>query len=570
MRKMLVYLLSFCLAYQPSAWSLTSQQHNEIRDFLNATSLAKRAVSFGEFYQSIQSQLSPAQKQNALKIIKNLENEKIPKLSVTKNNGRIQLSFVNENQVSGTLDIIGSEQVVLQINGVKISPEDTDNTNQLLSQLAKAFPQSRLPELDGSQFREKNFGLLSALDVEKLSALEKKLYFKKLQALLETMEKMNGWTHQELKTTSHLLFEEFFPPAFAKRIISPVESAAVNIKNPSSNTPCIYAGYLTTYGYKVKGIDYNAKVDKKDFHVACGGGESKFYTEKIRDEAKQKCKGASMIACNPLVYGDDPIVCTREKNITATQDCNSKATAYEAYPRTLKDANQFDQFKSSLVEQVKELQQFCSSKQQGQYLPDQNETCKALELRIDEILNLTCDKLVSGKKERFQNLSCELIPKKPSEPGPGNQTPPDAGAGKNPKLPEDLEKLCVGFAKKDSSIGIDILNNCAQSGGVVGACSASELYIQCRCTGEYGPGNNPQGQVISCFRNPLPVPAAAKTSSKKGKKEDWTPAWIALGVIGITAWMVSYAKRQKVETPVPANPVNGAAPLPRFNNRGTQ
>ncbi len=525
--------------------------------------MTEKQVTYDELFKVVKTRLNEQQIADWERILIDHKDKKIPKVSVSKLQKDIQLSFVSDQKVSGTIAFHGEENQFLTINGVKISVADAQDIRVLFSKLEQAFPSSQIPEFSNHSYAEKNYGLLSADSVEKLSANEKKEYFRKLQALLEVMEKMNGLSTSSEKKTSQLLFEELIPSAWAQRKnAGPLERAAVKIKNPDSNTSCIYAGYLTTYGYKVIGKSYNPKTDKKDYHVACGGGESEFY-ENRRDEIKSqyKCKSSTQVACNPDVYGSDPHTCVEEKNINATRDCNRQATAYEAYPKTLKDRSGFDQFKSGLVAELNKLSQFCSSKKPGEYLPDQDQTCRELQIRIDEIKSLTCEKLVENRKDRFKELSCDLVPKPvlpPPAPGPG-QNPPVVTPAPNPEVD------CKGYALRSSEPGRLITNNCAQTGGTVNECAKSKDYILCVCQNGYQNGNSAQGFVFSCTKSVAAGPTEPG-SKKKQKKEDWTPVWVALASIGIMAGYLNYIKKNKTETPKPADPKNGGV---KFNNRGT-
>ncbi len=434
MRSLIVFAMSIAMTFQPSAGAMTLAQQNKVKEFFERTELTTKEVPLNEFVTKV----SPGLSKNVLQELQSFSAQNpglvLPKFNVSKvigKNGQqeIQVSFVGKDRKgkaigSMSFQIIGKGQVFAKVGDSEVKFDDMKSMATVMAKINQGLDPNYKPG-----YKTKNYGLLTAKNVSRLSLDEKRKYFKGLRELLGTLETLENQKidRKPAKTSSldprSYFISQLLKTAEAKAQLSYNAEAVGSIKVGSSANSCIYAGYVTNYGYKADGAVYNAATDKKAGHYACGGAESDFQLE------ANKCRSATgAIRCNPDVYGADPEVCAKEHSRSATLECNAIATKFDAFPKAdLKDKNSagFDKLREQVIAKLKVQEAACAeiAKDKKDRLEDQKATCDNLTQRIEEIKNVTCDALQASPKGKFTDLQCSGSPAPTIPVGAG--APPD-------------------------------------------------------------------------------------------------------------------------------------------------
>lgn len=597
MRRIWVVSFSFLLAFEPTVFALTKPQQNQVKDFVEATGIGREEVTLKEYFNRIKTNL-PEELRAQLQTIVDANPElRMPKVSVTKvgpvDQEDIQVSFVTKGNQSASFIIKGQDKVLMQLGQVTISQDEITDVTKLEEKFSEASPvgKSKL------NYKTSAFGLLSARDVNLLTLSEKRVYFKKLRELMGSMEKLEnsvyGFNSDADKTAEQRQIESSFS-YFLSNIISSAEAASYNdeaVKNIGINqdkNSCIYAGYVTNYGYKIDNGSYSEKRDKKRFHYACGGPESSFDSRK--DSLKCQFNSKPGIKCNPDIYGASPGVCAPEHSANATAICNSQSDKYDAFPKQdFKDkgATDFDNLKKEVVAKLVEQKSACQAilVDKKDRLEDQKATCEELNLRIKEIEETTCQmasgedaKADAGKKidqikrqDKFKDLKCIKVqnPVPPGQPPvvvlPAPQVPPQA-----PAKPEDCAS---GKFNKDPSYIQAVQADCSKSSGTVGTCVdvTKTQWVNCSCPAGTTARNHTVGLPYFCEGGVSktapggPGKTSTSSSSASFNWKPWIPLAVGLFAVGVGYWLTKDKMKTQYNqwTPSPtATPVPSTTATP--------
>lgn len=609
LKKITTYCTGFFFLWSQSALALKPEHQTHFNQFLKSTSVTQHPIKLKDLYEKFKESVPAEHKSEMDQFIKLNGDFVLPKMTVTKvknqKNGEdiaIQMTTIKGNLV---LTLKNDGPVFATLSGTENGEfKKTDLYHADISRGPAQFFAQLMGESKSVANDQWKFSVLSADQVNQLNESERKVYFHKLQQVLEVAEKLqnqyilNSTSTQQKRTSS--LFELFVE-----------EANAWGFGNLPSGR-CIVAGYISEY----------------ETNIAANWRLNRTFCKLPKDYEVGKC-AQSEVQCNPALYGAGvciPLVGERVSQ-SATADCNAKVTAMDRYPTRINNRAFFDTVKENIELQIKDLKATCdkdiypNAKLNSKKTEDQSTTCQALTTRVDEIMKITCEDLAKvrgfkcDREPASQQPVKPTVPAKPGAPAgsqqsgkpdgqkPGSgqtgtdqggtdqrgQRPPPSSqqSGSTPgtdakpsQPPQKQEPVAPKPPTKDEQNKICSLQqrlksvDCASYKTLSVTCNQTEVYY-CDCGGDKNVLSVVSGIPVRCKSNSESSSGQDRKSGSSGswfsnfKLEPWM-IWAGAGALGLGLWY--YSSKQSVDKYYQmfnSTPVNPPVPPPQINTPGS-
>ncbi len=496
----------------------------------------KVSTSLAEFYTQNKEYIPPAWHDEIENLVLREPKAKIPKIEIQKfrdTNGKPATRILVKDD-GGTyyIEDMDGDQTLIKVNDQRLNEEDFSDAKLAADKITHVIAQTKhIKEVNPTS---RKFGIISAKDFYSMSKRGRAYYLYRLRYIYDALFKLQNTLNKNEKSA----FNWIPLPVFLLQS----ETAQADVK---VGQPCIFAGWLTTYG-QAKG----------------GAVCSLIATKQLQQYPPTQNCGSGNIACNPYVYGyqragqGKSAICVTADN-HATENCGGKSpidtpedklALIKSVEENLNvnllaggkvspdDYKKLEGFLSNLQDHIQKSREVCKDLTSR---PDQIEACDALEKRLINFETVVCQEMAV-----YQPSS--LCPATPPKPPPAlaikcvNDADPHTCAcvSTNPLLYDVNNKICTPKCRDTSE---------TQRGSTCD-CADGYVFDKTRTTCEQDKPSDP----------PPPV---ADTREKKKDTSFFGKYGLAIGaalvVVAGTTYAFTRHGKKRGRSVVPLNPIVG-------------
>jgi hypothetical protein len=405
-RKILIYINIMCFLLAQNAFAVSNPnttQTSQVRDFIQKTEITKNAFTLSQFSYRISDSIPNDRRAAILGMLGQFGQHKIDKVDVkkvqAKGQEQIEMTFYqgknystvileNHPQKFATIKIYESGKE----RSVEITPQDMEGDPKLLAMKLAGYK-------PGIELK-----LLSKDGIQRLPANEQIQYFKNLQEIVVTAEKLQNKAY---KTNS----ESNKKTSWLNLLIDEAQAQLNGLEGKA----CICAGYPTNYG-----------------SVGC--------CDNIRNRIVKTQGGRNQITCNPEIFGNIPLIIDfmgPKIPIDVTEQCAQKADSEPEKYRSPRNfgisgttKEQWEKSNREIISKITNISDNICNRVElvgfENVLSDQRPTCQAMRNAVKKI-NFSCDYLV--QRGLSQNTVCHVST--PASQAPIQPPRPLTAAGAN-------------------------------------------------------------------------------------------------------------------------------------------